>query len=280
MELLDTTPSDCQSSGGFNFDFNTSNTEQLHQSPIAAPSLPHDSQPRTRAKTTSPPDYNTVGKTEYDYFRNADDLDTAQLFNFDEATEVSPSAFNPKDQLSTSNNATLHVDFSAANLYGLPEFISQGGKENQRLETIKIVNGLRRVLCESQVASSEDGPLDRTKTFPETDSALSRYCDACFEDCCPIGDFLTKSAVESIIKQSRQPEPDRIFSVFAEAIVAVGFHTACLRNLEAPSVEETHEAQKRLAAALCLYKDIQNFPSTLLKFQVSVPIPAFHDKYM
>ncbi|KXH40454.1 hypothetical protein CSAL01_01408 [Colletotrichum salicis] len=275
MELLDTTPSDCQSSGGFNFDFTTSNTEQFRQSPIAAPSLLHDSQPRTRPETASPPDYNTVGETEYDYFRNADDLDTAQLFNFDEATEVPPPAFNLKDKLPTSNNATMHVDFSAANLYGLPELISRRGKETQRHEVIKIVNGLRRVLCESQVVSSEDGPLDRTKRFPKTDSALSRYCDGehrpIFDQTeLRIGDFLTKSAVESIIKQSRETEPDRIVSVFAEAIVAVGFHTACLRNREAPSVEETHEAQKRLAAALCLYKDIQNCQSTLLKFQVTL----------
>ncbi|KAK1707313.1 uncharacterized protein BDZ83DRAFT_797685, partial [Colletotrichum acutatum] len=251
MELLDTTPSDCNSSGGFNFDFTTSNTEQFPQSPVAALPLPNDDQPRTRPETTSPPDYNT-------------------LFNFDEATEVPSPAFNPKDKLPPSNNGTVQVDFSAANVYGLPDFISQGGRDSQRHQTIKIVDGLRRVLCEGAVASSEDGPLDRTKRFPETDSALSRYCDACFEDCCPIGDFMTKSAVESIIKQSRQPEPNTLVSVFAEAIVAVGFHTACLRNRETRIIEEANEAQKRLAAALRLYKDIQNYPSTLLKFQVTL----------
>lgn len=81
---------------------------------------------------------------------------------------------------------------------------------------------------------------------------------------------MTKSAVESIIKRSREPEPDKLVSVFAEAIVAVGFHTACLRNRQTRSVEEAYEAQKRLAAALRLYKDIQNSPSTLLKFQVTL----------
>lgn len=177
MELLDTTPSDCNSSSGFKFDFTTSNTEQFPQSPITAPSLPNDGQPRTRPETTSPPDYNTVGEVEYDYYKNANDLDTAQLFDFDEATENPPPAFNPKDKLPATNNGTVHVDFSAANIYGLPEFISQGGRDSQRNETIKIVNGLRRVLCESPVVSSEDGSLDRTKRFPETDNALSRYCD-------------------------------------------------------------------------------------------------------
>ncbi|KAI3556713.1 hypothetical protein CABS03_07149 [Colletotrichum abscissum] len=248
MELLETTPSDCNSGGGFNFDFTTSNTEQFPQSPTAAPSLPNDSQPRTRPETTSPPDYNT-------------------LFNFDEATDVPPPAFNPKEKLPISNNGTVHVDFSAANVYGLPEFISQGVRDSPRHETIKIVNGLRRALCESTVASGEDGPLDRTKKFPGTDSTLSRYCDACFEDCCP---FMTKSAVESIIRQSREPEPDRLVLVFAEAIVAVGFHTACLRDRQTRSVGESHEAQKRLASALWRYKDIQNCPSTLLKFQAVI----------
>ncbi|KAF4785020.1 hypothetical protein HER10_EVM0001893 [Colletotrichum scovillei] len=251
MELLDTTPSDCNSGGGFNFDFTTSNTEQFPQSPTAGLSLPNDSQPRTRPETTSPPDYNT-------------------LFNFDEATDIPPPAFDPNEKSPISNNGTVHVDFSAANVYGLPEFISQGVRDSPRHETIKIVNGLRRVLCESAVASGEDGPLDKTRKFPETDSALSRYCDACFEDCCPIGDFMTKSAVENIIKQSREPEPDRLILVFAEAIVAVGFHTACLRNRQTRSIRECYEAQKRLTSALRRYKDIQNSPSTLLKFQVTL----------
>ncbi|OHF03965.1 hypothetical protein CORC01_00827 [Colletotrichum orchidophilum] len=252
MELLDTTPSDCQSSiGEFNFDFTASNIKPLPQSPITAPSLPNECQIRDRPDTTSPPDYNT-------------------LFDFEEATENPPPAFNSKDKSPTSKNATVHVDFSAANLYGLPESISRGSKKSQSNETIKIVEGLRRVLCDSPVSVADDGPLDWTRKFPETDTALSWYCDACFDDCCPIADFLTKAAVEKVIKQSREPDPTRLVSVFAEAIVAVGYHTACLRSRESPTREEESRAQKRLAAVLRLYKEIQNFPSTLMKFQVTL----------
>ncbi|KAK1473059.1 hypothetical protein CCUS01_05666 [Colletotrichum cuscutae] len=241
MELVETTLSDCNFGGGFNFDFTTSNTEQFPQSPTAAPSLPNDSQPRTRPETTSPPDYNT-------------------LFNFDEATDVPPPAFNPKEKLPISNDGTVHVDFSAANVYGLPEFISQGVRDSPRHETIKIVNGLRRVLCESTVASGEMDHLTGRKGFLEP--------TVLFQDTAMHA--LKIAALESIIRQSREPEPDRLVLVFAEAIVAVGFHTACPRDRQTRSVGESHEAQKRLASALWRYKDIQNCPSTLLKFQVTL----------
>lgn len=71
---------------------------------------------------------------------------------------------------------------------------------------IKIVNGLKRVLCENGAIAPFKGNQDRPKRFPESEIAMSRYCDgkitltpytavkfdeltlvvtACFEDCCP-----------------------------------------------------------------------------------------------
>ncbi|TIC90166.1 hypothetical protein CH35J_012120 [Colletotrichum higginsianum] len=248
MELLEATPSECNSTGGFNFNFSTSHVDNLVQSPTSVQPTSTRDQWQRKQKTASPPDYDT-------------------LFNFNEAAEPVWNDSNKPGKPADMNDVTVVVDFAAANLYGLPNFLSRTNREPQRTETTKIVNGLRRVLCGGPSAAASKDAMDLQKAFPESDAALSRYCDACFEDCCPLARFLTRPAVEKIIRQSRESEADQLVTAFAEAILAVGYYTSCLRSVDAPRADEIRDSQRRLSSALRLYSKIQNCPSSLTKFQ-------------
>lgn len=100
-----------------------------------------------------------------------------QLFNFNEAAEPAWNDSNKPEKPADMNDVTVVVDFAAANLYGLPNFLSRTNREPQRTETTKIVNGLRRVLCGGPSAAASKDAMDLQKAFPESDAALSRYCD-------------------------------------------------------------------------------------------------------
>ncbi|WDK23038.1 integral membrane protein DUF6 [Colletotrichum graminicola] len=85
-----------------------------------------------------------------------------------------------------------------------------------------------------------------------------------------IANFLTRSAVDRIIKQSRQPDADEVVTVFAGAVLAIGYYTACLRGQEPISVDEMRASRLRLSSTLALHSKIQNSPSSLMKLQAVI----------
>ncbi|KAF9871752.1 C6 transcription factor [Colletotrichum karsti] len=253
MELLETTPSD-SNSAGFNFEILSPMLDNNKYSASPAPPVANPKEPYRppRPETASPPDYD-------------------MLFNFDEATNGSQQPTSETNEKASSpTDATAHVDFAASSLYGLPSYIARSSKEPHRTEMIKIVNGLKRVLCGSQVVQPSKASLDRSRRFPDSDITMARYCDACFEDCCPISNFLTRQTVDQVIKDSRESDANSLSVAFAEAIMSIGYYTTCQRSRTSPTSEETREAQKRLASALGLYKTIGSYPNSLLKLQTTL----------
>lgn len=81
---------------------------------------------------------------------------------------------------------------------------------------------------------------------------------------------MTRSAVENIIKQSREEGADELLTATADAIVAIGYYTTCLQDGEATGMDESIDSRRRLSYVLGLYSKIQHCPSSLLKLQVSV----------
>ncbi|TDZ54095.1 Terrein cluster-specific transcription factor terR [Colletotrichum trifolii] len=255
MELLDTTPSDSNSSARFNFEFASPMLDdKFTASPTLGPSTARETPQKADAETASPADYD-------------------MLLNFGNTTSSlisKPSANSPAPERPPNpNDVTLHVDFAASSLYGLPNYIARSSKEPHRTEMIKIVNGLKRVLCGSR-AMPNSSKLDRPRRYPDSDSMICRYCDACFEDCCPLSSFLTRPALDRLIKQAREPEANPLAVAFSETTLAIGCYTACQRSRQAPTADEVRDAQRRLASALGLYKTIQGCPNSLLKFQATL----------
>ncbi|KAF5496465.1 Terrein cluster-specific transcription factor terR [Colletotrichum fructicola] len=251
MDLLDTTPSD-SNSAGFNFDMPSPMIDnKFSASPAPQTTSQRDNAQQSRPETTSPPDYN-------------------MLFNFDEATETRKLATERHEKTPNPRDSPVEVDFAASSLYGLPSYIARSSKEPRRTEMIKTVNGLKRVLCGNRVMPANKSPHDRSRRWPDSDITMSRYCDACFEDCCPISNFLTRQTVDKIIKQSREADASPLATAFVEAIMSIGYYTACQRSREPPTPDEARDAQRRLGTALGLYKTIQGCPNSLLKLQATL----------
>ncbi|KAK2016087.1 integral membrane protein DUF6 [Colletotrichum eremochloae] len=85
-----------------------------------------------------------------------------------------------------------------------------------------------------------------------------------------VANFLTRSAVDRIIKESREPDADILVTVFVNAIVAIGYHTTCLRGQEVLGVDEMRDSRLRLSSVLALHTKIQTLPSSLVKLQVVI----------
>ncbi|KAF6823468.1 C6 transcription factor [Colletotrichum plurivorum] len=230
MELLDTTPSESNSARGFNFEFASPLVDDKFSASPAQTQTQPQTQPareahqQSRPETTSPPDYN-------------------MLFNF-EAGMTAPKPPqqpepDPQEKTQPSNDITLNVDFAASSLYGLPNCIARSSKEPHRTEMIKIVNGLKRALCGNGAIAPVKSNQDRSKRFPESEITMSRYCDACFEDCCPISNFLTRPAVDKIMKQAREPDASPLVMAFVEAIMSIGYYTSSQRGRESATSDET-----------------------------------------
>nr|XP_036574546.1 integral membrane protein duf6 [Colletotrichum truncatum]KAF6780994.1 integral membrane protein duf6 [Colletotrichum truncatum] len=252
MELLNTTPSDSNSTVGLDFSFASPMPDNaLPASPDGPGTRPKDCHKHSRSETTSPPNYDT-------------------LFSFNNDDNSSKPAVDVTEKTTNSTNAIdeiIHVDFAASNLYGLPNYIARDNKESRGAKMVKIVNGLKTALCGYRAMPPSKNALDVSRRFLENDVTVSLYCDACFKDCCP---FLTREVVDQTIQKSREPNPDPLAIAFTESIVSIGYYAMCQRSRDDLTTEEVRDAPNRLASALVLYKTIQICPSSLLKLQAVI----------
>ncbi|KAK1565921.1 uncharacterized protein LY79DRAFT_585147 [Colletotrichum navitas] len=240
-------PSECHSEGGMNFEFIDLYPEKSIQSPQSVASI-------------GPPHYST----------------TVQLFNFHKTTnlpsESKTSAKTEADSEVKAENANpdiLPVDFSMSNLYGLGEVLSKSTLGPQKAEMVKTVENLRRVFYENSSCFSDSDTSGPMQSFSHSDADLLRYSEACFEDRCLVGTFLTRHAVDEVIQMSKVPGADKLATVFTDAIMAIGCYIKCFRDRLAPDSEARRNAQRRLIYLLGLYGTIKNSPSSLMKLQAS-----------